>query len=147
VIVPADLRAALEAERYADAPAGADTFESGWNAALERALEIVTTAAARTEAAREATKGALRAEGKHVGGRIPYGFLLADDGESLIENPAEQAIRAAAGDLRNRWDGPSYGKVAAELNARGHRARSGEPFTAMQVYRMIQHGDPEDHAS
>ena len=41
----------------------------------------------------ERTKGALghlRSQGKHVSGKMPYGFSLAPDETSLVPNPAEQ---------------------------------------------------------
>lgn len=73
--------------------------------------------------------------GEYIGGKIPYGFALADDGVSLVEAPAEQAMLAEVRALRSA--GLSLRKIAAELDARGFRARSGRPFAASSVARMV----------
>lgn len=68
-------------------------------------------------------------------GAVPYGFDLAEDGVTLITNPAEQEVIAQARELRG--SGLSLRKVAAELDRRGLVARSGQSFQCEQVRRMV----------
>jgi len=74
------------------------------------------------------------AKGEFTGGGAPYGYTVSDDGVTLAPVEAEQAVLAVARDLRAA--GLSLRKVAAALDARGLRARSGRPFTAEQISRM-----------
>ena len=62
-----------------------------------------------------------REEGKKTGGDVPYGYRLADDGETLIENEAEQAVIAEA--VRLREEGLSLRRIAQELWKRKLRPR------------------------
>jgi site-specific DNA recombinase len=73
--------------------------------------------------------------GEFTGGAAPYGFRLADDGVRLAPVDEEQTVITTARDLRARR--LSLRAVAAELAARGHRARNGRPFAAQQVARMV----------
>lgn len=73
--------------------------------------------------------------GEYTGGRVPYGYAVASDGVALVEVPAEQAMIAEVRTLRSA--GLSLRKIAAELDARGLRARNGRPFAAPQVARMV----------
>lgn len=62
-----------------------------------RFMLVVLAGAAEMECnlTRERTRSALavkRANGQRISGRIPYGHDLADDGVTLTENPAEQAV-------------------------------------------------------
>lgn len=75
-----------------------------------------------------------KAKGERVGS-IPYGFILDDDGISLTENVAEQAVIREARELHK--GGLSLRKIAAELDKRGFSARNGQPFAASQVQRMV----------
>lgn len=78
----------------------------------------------------------LAAQGKFCGGATaPYGYAIASDGETLIEVAAEQAVVARARTLRAA--GISLRTIAATLDEAGHRARSGRPFAAVQVARML----------
>ncbi|HSX23253.1 MAG TPA: hypothetical protein VLE97_10820 [Gaiellaceae bacterium] len=62
-----------------------------------------------------------REEGKKTGGDVPYGYRLGDDGETLVENEAEQAVIAEA--VRLREQGLSLRRVAQELWKRKMRPR------------------------
>jgi DNA invertase Pin-like site-specific DNA recombinase len=73
--------------------------------------------------------------GEYCGGKPPFGFAIASDGDHLVENPAEQEVLAAVRKLRS--GGHSFRAVARELSARGFRSRSGTPFSHMQVVRMV----------
>jgi len=54
-----------------------------------------------------------RDDGKKTGGDVPYGYRLAEDNETLIEDEAEQAVIAEA--VRLREQGLSLRKIAKEL--------------------------------
>jgi DNA invertase Pin-like site-specific DNA recombinase len=82
-----------------------------------------------------AAKQYMAEQGKYLGGDAPYGFRIADDGVMLEPVEAEQAVLATAHDLRRA--GMSLRKIAAELDARGLRARNGRRFAAEQVKRFI----------
>lgn len=76
----------------------------------------------------------LRSEGKRVGS-VPYGFALADDGETLAPVGTEQTVITTARELRAR--GLALRAVAATLDERGMRARNGRRFGAEQIARMV----------
>ncbi len=56
-------------------------------------------------------------------------------GAALVEIPAEQAVIAEA--RRMKAAGLSLRAIAAELGTAGHLARTGKPFAAEQVKRMV----------
>ena len=90
------------------------------------------------EATGERTSAALRhkaAAGEFTGGELPYGSRLAADGVALEPEPAEAAVLAAARELRQA--GLSLRAVAAELDKRGLRSRTGRVFAAPQIARMV----------
>ncbi len=93
-------------------------------AAYERAL-----IRARTKAA----LGAKRARGEKTGGDAPYGFAAVDG--RLVALESEQAVIARARELSA--EGRSLRAVASALAAEGHTSRTGRPFAAQQVARMI----------
>jgi DNA invertase Pin-like site-specific DNA recombinase len=78
-----------------------------------------------------AAMGAMKAAGKYTGGRAPFGRMVADDGVTLTDCPAEQATIAEARRLREQ--GLSLRKVAAELAAQGMTTRGGKPFDANAI--------------
>ncbi|HEY1954374.1 MAG TPA: recombinase family protein [Polyangiaceae bacterium] len=85
---------------------------------------------------RARTKAALAAKasrGERVGA-VPYGFRVAADGVRLESVIAEQATIATARALRADR---SLREVAAALTRRGLFSRSGRPFAASQVQRML----------
>jgi DNA invertase Pin-like site-specific DNA recombinase len=71
------------------------------------------------------TKAALKAKRQRGerAGNVPYGFTLADDGRTLIEQPAERQTLDTIRQLRA--SGASLRAVAETLNARGSTTRSG----------------------
>ena len=75
------------------------------------------------------------ARGEYTGGGAPFGFALGADGTTLVPVEAEQAVIASARELRAA--GASLRAVAATLAERGVRARSGRPFVASQIARML----------
>jgi DNA invertase Pin-like site-specific DNA recombinase len=91
------------------------------------------------EAIGERTSAAMAhkaSQGEFTGGRVPYGYALADDGVALVEVEAEQAVVREARTLRA--SGLSLRAVAAELAARGFVARTGRAFGAEMVRRMTE---------
>ncbi len=90
------------------------------------------------EAVGERTSAALQhkaSQGQYTGGKPPFGFRVASDGERLEPEPAEQAILSEARALRRA--GLSLESVARRLDANGFRSRAGRPFAAVQIARMV----------
>jgi DNA invertase Pin-like site-specific DNA recombinase len=89
------------------------------------------------EAIGERTSAAMQhmaAEGQFTGGEARYGFAVAADG-ALVEVASEQDALHVARELRA--GGASLRAVAAELTSRGYASRTGKPFAAQQVARMV----------
>ena len=98
---------------------------------------LVTVAQWEREAIGERTATAMahkQARGEYIGGAAPYGHRLASEG-ALVPVDSEQAVIAEARELRAA--GMTLRAIAAALDERGHRARSGRPFVSAQVGRMI----------
>lgn len=68
-------------------------------------------------------------------GSVPYGFALAADGVHVEPVASEQAVIAAARELRAA--GLSLRAVAAELASRGHLSRTGKPFQPHAIDNMV----------
>jgi hypothetical protein len=90
-----------------------------------------------------------RKQGKKTGGDTPYGYQLGLDGETLIEDEAEQAVIAEA--VRLRDQGLSLRKIAKELwrkrlrpravpgqKRRPLKTRRAGEFDPTQIRRMIE---------
>lgn len=89
------------------------------------------------EAIGERTSAAMlhmSANGEYVGGDAPYGYGPGVDGK-LVAIEIEQDVLALARELRA--SGLSLRVVARRLDAAGFRARSGKPFAAQQIARMV----------
>jgi site-specific DNA recombinase len=74
----------------------------------------------------ERTKGALshlKAQGKRISGRIPFGYDLETDGETLATNAAEQSTVRVIYTLRTERQ--SLRQIAAELTRRGLASKTG----------------------
>src|SRR5207245_11726887 len=88
--------------------------------------------AARTRAA----LAAKRRRGERVSRFAPFGFEIASDGRMLEPNASEQStlglIRAS------REQGHSLRAIAADLNARGLRTRSGAPWRFEYVGAILR---------
>ena len=74
-------------------------------------------------------------QGEYTGGQAPYGRRAALDGDRLEVNPQESEARATARLLRSQ--GFSLRQVAAELERRGIRSRTGRGFAPVLVKRMV----------
>ncbi len=100
------------------------------------------------EAIGERTRDALRhkrSQGRRVG-NIAFGSRLADDGDHLEPDPAEQAALAEIRLLRNK--GLTLRGIAAALNHREYRTRRGTPWRLESVARVVkQVGSDGAHGS
>lgn len=76
----------------------------------------------------------LSATGGYVGGEPPYGYAVGAEGR-LVPVDAEQAVMREARALADA--GLSLRAVAARLADRGLVSRTGRPFAATQVARMV----------
>ncbi|MEN6437505.1 MAG: recombinase family protein [Syntrophobacter sp.] len=85
----------------------------------------------------ERTKTAMahkKAKGERVGA-IPYGFCLANDGKTLEKDPEEQKVVAKVRGLQG--DGAGLRAIARKLSQGGFTTRSGRPFDATQIKRIL----------
>jgi len=90
------------------------------------------------EAIGERTRDALRHkrnQGQRVG-NIAFGKRLADDGQHLEPNAAEQAALEEIRRLRN--EGATLRGIAAVLNDRAYRTRRGTPWRLESVARVLK---------
>ena len=90
------------------------------------------------EAVGERTKAAMahkKANREYTGGRVPYGWTLADDGVKLLVNEAEQAVMTYAHELRST--GLSLRAVGARLADRGMTPKRGAKWHATSVKALL----------
>jgi DNA invertase Pin-like site-specific DNA recombinase len=90
------------------------------------------------EAIGERTRDALRhkrAQGLRAG-NVPFGYGLAEDGQTLVANPDEQAVLDTIRRLRSGRR--SLRAIAEELNARGLRTRSGAVWRHEYVANLLR---------
>jgi DNA invertase Pin-like site-specific DNA recombinase len=109
-------------------------------APADQFMRTVIDGAAQYERAliRARTRAALAAKaarGEKTGGDAPYGFLVAADGIHLEPVASEQLTIRRTRALRA--SGLALRMVAATLAAEGHLSRTGRPFAASQVARML----------
>lgn len=69
-------------------------------------------------------------------GGVPYGFALASDGIHLVENEAERIVIAEIRAMRA--DGLKLLAIAAALEARGTRTRTGSPWHPQSIARICE---------
>ena len=82
-----------------------------------------------------AALGYLRRQGRRVSRFPPYGFDLADDGVTLVENAGEHAAIELMRTLRN--NGMSYRAVVAEVEKRKIQTKRGGRWTAKVVRAIL----------
>ena len=90
-----------------DAPVDGDPARSVGADARERIAERIADAKAKD-----------RADGRFLGGSRPFGWGKAEDGETMVPVPAEQAAIAKAKEMREA--GASLRAIAAALQDDGH---------------------------
>lgn len=99
---------------------------------------LVSVAQWERETIGERTRDALRVkrrQGKKTGGGVPFGFDLASDGETLVENEADQAVIRKANRLRKAGHG--FYTVARRLNEQGHRTKRGGLFNQSIISKIL----------
>ncbi|WHZ16637.1 MAG: hypothetical protein OJF52_003487 [Nitrospira sp.] len=87
----------------------------------------------------ERTKGAmahLRSQSKRISGRIPFGYDLAADGETLSPNPLEQEGLRLINTLRLK--GMGRRRIAARLNAEGVPTKTGAPWSHQAIGGILK---------
>ena len=85
----------------------------------------------------ERTREALahkKSQGQRIG-TVPFGYALADDGRTLVQQPDEQATLSLL--LEYRAAGFSLRAIATELNRRGLRTRSGVAWRHEYVRNLL----------
>jgi len=95
-------------------------LSQGWKpVTIEWEREIATPAAPQTEPAPE----------------VPFGLRVSGDCAHLEDDPREREVLFQIMELTIQ-DGP-YSGIAQELNRRGYRTRSGQPWTPISVFQML----------
>ena len=142
-----DVYVALSIERVVVAAGArivcADGVANGDTAADSFLRTILDGAAAYERALiRARTKAALQAKrlrGERTG-MVPFGFMVAADGKSLVQNPVEQPVVALVAELRRA--GKSIRQIVAECARAGVVGRSGKLLTKTQVERLVRRLNP-----
>lgn len=80
--------------------------------------------------------GYVRSQGHKTGGDVPYGYLVAADGKTLMADSDEQAMLEAIRTARSQ--GYSQRQVVAELAQQGFTTRKGTPLILRQVQRIME---------
>jgi len=86
---------------------------------------------ARTAAA----LAAKRRRGEKTGGDVPFGYQLAEDGKTLVEDADEQRVIALVNELRER--GWSLRQIGTELEERGVTTKTGKKTWSHTTVRKI----------
>jgi DNA invertase Pin-like site-specific DNA recombinase len=79
--------------------------------------------------------GYVRSQGHKTGGDVPYGYVVAADGKTLVAHEQEQAMLEAIRSARSR--GYSQRQVVAELASQGFTTRKGTALGLLQVQRIM----------
>lgn len=80
--------------------------------------------------------GHLRNQGKRISGKIPYGYDLSSDGESLVPNSSEQeGIRFM---LAQQALGHGRRKIAAAMTAHGFSTKTGVSWSPQAVGSILR---------
>jgi len=121
---------------------GGDAIDT--TSAAGRFMLVVLAGAAEMERnlTRERTRSAMavkRANGQRIG-TVPYGFDVAEDGATLIENEAEQAVISEIKTMRSR--GVKLKRIADTLSGRCVRTKTGRSkrWTHQAVARILARG-------
>jgi len=77
----------------------------------------------------------VKSQGLKTGGDVPYGYVVAVDGKTLVAAEAEQALLTAIREARER--GLSQRAIVAELAQKGFTTRKGTALGLRQVQRIM----------
>ena len=85
----------------------------------------------------ERTKDAMAFQKKNrkLIGAVPYGYDLAEDGKTLLENPVEQTVLTGMKKMRNQ--GLSFNKIAIDLNEKEIPSKKGGKWYPKTVRAII----------
>jgi DNA invertase Pin-like site-specific DNA recombinase len=116
----------------------AESLDTG-TAAGRLVLNIMTAVSQwEREAIGERTRDAMRhkrANGERVG-TIPFGFRMAEDGSTLVEDPAEQDVLAPMRVLKAA--GRTVREIADKLNRQGYTTRRGTAWRFQYVAAALK---------
>ena len=82
----------------------------------------------------------LKAQGRKLGGPVPYGYALSPCGKRLAPCPHEQAALALMRDLRQR--GHSLRQIAQALPAAGFLPRTANRWHVQTLASLLRRGEP-----
>jgi DNA invertase Pin-like site-specific DNA recombinase len=94
-------------------------------AQLERAM-------IRTRVSGKAKRGQ---EGRHLGGRAPFGYRLGTTGRFVVDNGEAGVVRDV---FRRAREGLGPGPIARRLNTEGVAGPSGRPWNRQTVTNMLR---------
>lgn len=86
---------------------------------------------------------AKRERGEYTGGRVRYGYRVAEDGVTVEPVEREQEVIRIVGELHAA--GLSLRSIAARLEARGFKSRTGRRFNPKCVRSLVD--DAAEHAA
>jgi hypothetical protein len=72
---------------------------------------------------------------EYTGGKLPFGYKLADDCKQLIPNPVEYQALKQARQLRN--EGLNYRRIGMRLAERGFMSRGGNTLKSHQIKKIL----------
>lgn len=78
----------------------------------------------------------LRSQGQRISGRLPYGYDLASDGQSLVQNAQEQDGLRVIQALRKTGKGRR--RIAAALSKQGIATKTGTVWTPQAVGAILR---------
>jgi site-specific DNA recombinase len=78
----------------------------------------------------------LRTQGRRISGRVPYGFALHSDGETLVSLPDEQKAIRLMQTLRSQ--GRSLRAIVSHLENKGIRPKTGRAWTPATVLGILR---------
>ena len=78
----------------------------------------------------------LRGQNRRISGRVPYGYALDSDGETLVHLPAEQKTIRLMQTLRHK--GASLRGIAAHLEKRGIQPKNGRTWTPATISGILR---------
>lgn len=84
-------------------------------------------------------KLAKRARGGYIGGAVPYGLQLGEDGD-LVPQADEQAALERMRQLRS--EGSTLQAICNTLTDEGHRTRGGGPWQTAVIGRVLKRSPP-----
>ncbi len=95
-------------------------------AQLERAMILTRVSAGKAKR---------RQEGRHLGGRAPFGYRLGTTGRFAVDEAEAVVVRDV---FRRAREGLGPGPIARRLNAEGVRGPSGRPWSRQTVTNMLR---------